>query len=71
MGENIVIDSSLRTVEWKNNKVIMIEQTKLPNKLIFVEYDDFNQVANPNPNAPDTPIAGAPLTIKVLIAFAT
>ena len=42
----ITIDSSLRTVEWKNNKVIMIEQTKLPNELIFVEYDDFNQVAN-------------------------
>ena len=46
MDENIVIDSSLRTVEWKNNKVIMIEQTKLPNELIFVEYDDFKQVAN-------------------------
>ena len=46
MNENIVIDSSLRTVEWKNNKVIMIEQTKLPNELVFVEYDDFNQVAN-------------------------
>ena len=46
MNENIVIDSSLRTVEWKDNKVIMIEQTKLPNELIFVEYDDFNQVAN-------------------------
>ena len=46
MDKNIVIDSSLRTVEWKNNKVIMIEQTKLPNELIFVEYDDFNQVAN-------------------------
>ncbi len=44
--DNTVIDSSLRTVEWKDNKVIMIEQTKLPNKLIFVEYDDFNQVAN-------------------------
>ncbi len=29
------------------------------------------KAANPNPNAPDTPIAGAPLTIKVLIAFAT
>ncbi len=42
----VAIDSSLRTVEWKNNKVIMIEQTKLPNELIFVEYDDFNQVAN-------------------------
>ena len=38
--------TGLRTVEWKNNKVIMIEQTKLPNELIFVEYDDFNQVAN-------------------------
>jgi methylthioribose-1-phosphate isomerase len=41
--ENI---TGLRTVEWKNNKVIMIEQTKLPNELIFVEYDDFNQIAN-------------------------
>ena len=38
--------TGLRTVEWKNNKVIMIEQTKLPNELIFVEYDDFKQVAN-------------------------
>ena len=38
-------DSSLRTVEWKNNKVVMIDQTKLPNELVFEEYDDFNQVA--------------------------
>ncbi len=38
--------SSLRTVEWKENKVVMIDQTQLPNKLVFVEYDDFNQVAN-------------------------
>jgi methylthioribose-1-phosphate isomerase len=37
---------SLKTVEWKNNKVVMIDQTKLPNELVFVEYDDFNQVAN-------------------------
>ena len=43
---NIAIDTSLRTVEWKDNKVVMIEQTKLPNELVFVEYDDFNQVAN-------------------------
>jgi len=35
----------LKTVEWKNNKVIMIDQTKLPNELIFVEYNNFNQVA--------------------------
>ena len=38
--------STLRTVDWKNNKVVMIDQTKLPTDLIFVEYDDFNQVAN-------------------------
>ena len=38
--------SDLRTVEWKNNKVVMIDQTKLPNELTFVEYDDYNQVAD-------------------------
>jgi len=37
---------NLKTVEWKNNKVVMIDQTKLPNELVFVEYDDFNQVAD-------------------------
>ena len=41
-----MIDSSLRTVEWKDNKVIMIDQTKLPNQLVFVTYDDYNQVAD-------------------------
>ena len=38
--------SFLRTVEWKDNKVVMIDQTKLPNELVFVKYDDFNQVAD-------------------------
>lgn len=37
---------SLRTVEWKNNKVVMIDQTRLPTNLVFVEYDDYNQVAD-------------------------
>jgi len=46
MEEPIGIHSSLRTVEWKDNKVVMIDQTKLPNELVFVEYDDFNQVAD-------------------------
>ena len=45
MNSKTEIDSSLRTVEWKDNKVVMIDQTKLPNELVFVEYDDFNQVA--------------------------
>jgi len=39
------IRSTLKTVEWKNNKVIMIDQTKLPNDLVFVEYSDYNQIA--------------------------
>ena len=38
--------SLLKTVEWKNNKVVMIDQTKLPNELVFVEYSDFHDVAN-------------------------
>ena len=37
---------SLRTVEWKDNTVIMIDQTKLPNSLEYVTYTDYNQVAN-------------------------
>lgn len=37
---------SLKTVEWKDNKVVMIDQTKLPNELVFVEYDDYQDVAN-------------------------
>jgi methylthioribose-1-phosphate isomerase len=36
----------LRTVEWKNNKVVMIDQTKLPNQLVFDTYDDFHQIAD-------------------------
>ena len=46
MKDPTQINSSLRTVEWKDDKVVMIDQTKLPNKLEFVEYDDYNQVAD-------------------------
>ena len=46
MQKNMKIHSSLKTVEWKDNKVVMIDQTKLPNELVFVTYDDFNQVAD-------------------------
>ena len=37
---------TLKTIEWKNNAVIMIDQTKLPNILEYVTYTDFNQVAD-------------------------
>tara|TARA_B100001123_G_C15329180_1_gene1030654 strand:+ start:3186 stop:4211 length:1026 start_codon:yes stop_codon:yes gene_type:complete len=37
---------AIRTVDWKNNSVIMIDQTKLPNVLEYVTYTDFNEVAD-------------------------
>ena len=36
----------LRTIEWKDNSVIMIDQTKLPNTLEYVTYTDYNQIAD-------------------------
>ena len=46
MNESSKVQSSLRTVEWKNNKVVMIDQRKLPNELTYTEFDDYNAVAN-------------------------
>jgi len=45
MTNSTAVHPSLLTIERKKNKVVMIDQTKLPNELTFVEYDDFNQVA--------------------------
>jgi len=58
------IHTSLKTVEWKNNKVRMIDQTKLPNKLEYVEFSDYHQVANAIKNlivrgAPAIGVSGA------------
>ena len=36
---------TLRTIEWKNNEVTMIDQTKLPNELVYVKFTDYNDVA--------------------------
>jgi len=56
--------SSLRTIDWKNNIVIMIDQTKLPNKLEYVEFSDYHDVANAIKNlvvrgAPAIGVSGA------------
>lgn len=37
---------SLRTIEWKNRKVRLIDQTKLPDELIYVTFSKTTQVAN-------------------------
>ena len=36
----------LLTVEWKDDAVVMIDQTKLPNKLVHVKCTDYRQVAD-------------------------
>jgi methylthioribose-1-phosphate isomerase len=64
LEQNTKIHSSLRTVEWKNNTVIMIDQTKLPNKLEYVKFKDYNKVADAIRNlvvrgAPAIGVAGA------------
>ena len=42
----IKIHPSLRTVEWKDNAVVMIDQTRLPNELVYVKYTDYKDVAD-------------------------
>jgi len=54
----------MRTVEWKDNAVVMIDQTKLPNELVFVTYTDFHDVASAIKNlvvrgAPAIGVSGA------------
>jgi len=77
MNDNFKDNFSLRTVEWKNNKVVMIDQTKLPNELVFVEYDNFNQVADAIKNlvvrgAPAIGVSGSfGLALAVLQSNAT
>jgi methylthioribose-1-phosphate isomerase len=36
----------LLTVTWKDNSVVLIDQTKLPNKLVYVRCKDYKEVAN-------------------------
>ena len=36
----------MKTIEWKDNSLIMIDQTKLPNSLEYVTCTDYNQVAD-------------------------
>ncbi|HEX5904996.1 MAG TPA: S-methyl-5-thioribose-1-phosphate isomerase, partial [Candidatus Nitrosocosmicus sp.] len=37
--------TDLLTVKWENNQVIMIDQTKLPGKLVYVRYKKYEDVA--------------------------
>ena len=55
---------TIRTIEWKYNVLIMIDQTKLPNELVHVQFSDYKDVANAIKNlvvrgAPAIGVAGA------------
>ena len=58
------MDDALRTVAWRDGRVVMIDQTRLPNSLEYVEYDDYPGVAEAIKNlvvrgAPAIGVAGA------------
>lgn len=55
----------LRTVAWENGSVVLIDQTKLPNRLEYVKFDKYKQVANAIKNMI---VRGAP-AIGVAAAF--
>jgi methylthioribose-1-phosphate isomerase len=55
----------LLTVAWKNDSVVMIDQTKLPNKLVYIRCRDYKEVANAIKNLV---VRGAP-AIGVTAAF--
>lgn len=56
---------SLRTIDWKDDSVVMIDQTKLPGELVYVKFTDYQRVAKA---IKDLVIRGAP-AIGVAGAF--
>jgi methylthioribose-1-phosphate isomerase len=35
----------VKTIEWKDNKVLMLDQSRLPHEVIYVECTDYNKIA--------------------------
>lgn len=72
-----MIHSTLKTIEWKDNTVVMIDQTKLPNELVYAQYSDYMDVVNAIKNlvirgAPAIGVAGAfGLSLAALQSSAT
>src|SRR4030095_14223693 len=55
---------NFKTIEWKNNKVILIDQRKLPIEEVYVEYSDHKALSQAIKDmvvrgAPDIGVAGA------------
>jgi len=65
LDKNSTKTTLLKTIEWVDNRVKMIDQTKLPTKLEFVEFSDYHQVADAIKNLV---VRGAP-AIGISAAF--
>jgi len=65
LDKNYTKATLLKTIEWVDNKVKMIDQTKLPTKLEFVEFSDYHKVADAIKNLV---VRGAP-AIGISAAF--
>lgn len=64
-AKNKIMTRPLITVKWEDGKVVMIDQTKLPNKLVYVEFDKYEDVAKAIKNLV---VRGAP-AIGIAAAF--
>jgi methylthioribose-1-phosphate isomerase len=38
----------MKSIEWKNGKVRIIDQTKLPGKLVFLDISDIGRMRRPS-----------------------
>ena len=35
----------VKTIEWKDNKVLMLDQSRLPHEVIYIECTDYHRIA--------------------------
>ena len=55
----------MRTIEWKDGTVVIVDQTKLPNEVVWVKMTDYNAMASA---IKEMKLRGAPL-IGVAAAY--
>jgi len=61
----------MRTIEWKNNKLSIIDQTRLPEKLVFIDLYDYRQVvkAIKTMQVRGAPVIGVAAAFGIVLAY--
>lgn len=61
----------MRTIGWKNNKLSIIDQTRLPEKLVFVNLSDYRQVvkAIKTMKVRGAPVIGVAAAFGIVLAY--